>query len=149
MLTVKSVPFSLTPLFSWFVFIFTSINKIAFDFLISSFVLPIKSPLPFKLQKAPSEPMIMWSKSSIPMIFPASLIRVEMLISSWDGSGSPEGWLWNRIIPAELDRIAVLKISLGWIRELFKQPILTTFRQIRLIFGIQATDDHLFTIGVL
>ena len=39
-------------------------------------------------------PMIRWSSTSIPRIFPALTIRSVRSMSSLDGSSSPLGWLW-------------------------------------------------------
>ena len=44
--------------------------------------------------------MIIWSKTSIPIILPASVILLVISKSAFDGSGSPEGWLWTKIIEA-------------------------------------------------
>ena len=38
-------------------------------------------------------PITKWSKTSMPIIFPDSTKRLVTWISSWEGLGSPEGWL--------------------------------------------------------
>ena len=46
--------------------------------------------------------IIIWSKTSMPMILPASMILLVISRSAFEGSGSPEGWLWTNIIEAAL-----------------------------------------------
>ena len=53
--------------------------------------------------------MMMWSRSSIPMILPTSASRVVSARSSADGSTSPEGWLWTTTILAVPLTMANLK----------------------------------------
>ena len=69
----------------------------------------------------------MWSINLIPNISPLSLNLSVMSLSSLLGVGSPDGWLLNSIIEAELLRIAGLKTSLGCTSELFRFPTETTF----------------------
>jgi len=47
-------------------------------------------PFSFRLQYELS-PMIIWSISSIPSIFPLSFSLSVMFVSSFDGVGSPDG----------------------------------------------------------
>ena len=81
--------------------------------------------------------MMIWSNTSIPMMFPASTIRRVSFISSSDGSRSSEGWLCTRITDAALPWIASLKTSLGWTRLAFNVPTeigiipVTLFRVLR------------------
>jgi len=69
--------------------------------------------------------MMIWSSSSIPMIFPASLIGVVVGAEFFQRRFRICRGAMKKDVPAVLDRIADLKVPLGWIRELFRQPMLT------------------------
>ena len=64
----------------------------------------------------------MWSNTDMSMILPASTSFFVMEMSSCDGSGFPDGWLWAKIILAHVETIAPLYTSLAWTRELFNNP---------------------------
>lgn len=55
----------------------------------------------------------MWSKASIPIFFPTSVNLSVTAKSSRLGGGSPEGWLWARMIDDAESFIAGRKTSLG------------------------------------
>ena len=75
--------------------------------MVSLFVTPVVLPLfyinPFSLKlKNPFLPTIIWSITSTPKILPASINLFVIVISSSEGSGSPEGWLWAKTTDAAL-----------------------------------------------
>ena len=69
--------------------------------------------------------IIIWSKTLISIIIPASTKFLVTFISSLDGSAFPDGWLCNKMIEAALSEIAILKTSLGCTILLFNVPSLT------------------------
>jgi len=59
----------------------------------------------------------------MPMIFPHSTSLFVTSISSLEGAGSPDGWLWIQIMDAAERRNASLNTSRGCTMEAFKLPI--------------------------
>jgi len=59
-----------------------------------------------------SPAIIMWSRTFISIIFPASANCLVISKSSFEGSELPEGWLCINIIAAALSVIATLNTSL-------------------------------------
>ena len=55
----------------------------------------------------------MWSSTSIPSNFPASVNLCVTAMSSLLGVGFPDGWLWEMIIEEEPSMNAGLKILAG------------------------------------
>ena len=64
----------------------------------------------------------MWSFKETPNNFPASIIRLVVIISSLLGVGSPLGWLWSKRIETPFFRKAERKISLGSAIEVLIVP---------------------------
>lgn len=62
-------------------------------------------------------------------------------MSSLEGVESPLGWLCDKIIEAELLKIAGLKISLGCTKELFNVPMLTTLISVSWFYVRNAQWD--------
>ena len=60
---------------------------------------------------------MIWSKTGIPKSSPASLSLFVTVKSSWDGFGSPDGWLCARMIDAALVMMAGLKTSFGCTKD--------------------------------
>ena len=59
----------------------------------------------------------------MPKILPASTNLFVIVISSSEGSGSPEGWLWAKTTEAALCIIASLKTSRGWTKLALSVPM--------------------------
>lgn len=68
-----------------------------------------------------------WSNKSIPKSCPHSLSLSVVLISSFEGVVSPDGWLCKTIIALLAHLIASLNISLGCTIEAFNVPINIVF----------------------
>jgi hypothetical protein len=66
---------------------------------------------------------MIWSKTSMPTISPALASLLVRFMSSSEASGTPEGWLWAKIIEAALADIASLNTSLGWTMLASRLPI--------------------------
>ncbi len=64
----------------------------------------------------------------MPMISAARMIFLVMARSSADGSRSFDGWLWQRIIAAELPRMAGFRASRGWTGADERVPTATIFK---------------------
>jgi len=65
----------------------------------------------------------MWSVTSIPKILPASTNLFVKAISSSEGVGSPEGWLWTKITATANSLMAGSKTSRGWTKLELIVPI--------------------------
>ena len=80
------------------------------------------------------------------IIFPASTNLLVIVMSSFDGSGLPLGWLWVKIICAHVATIAPLKTSLGCTTDEFNVPSETTSNPVT-IFALfnQNTMNRSFT----
>ncbi len=70
------------------------------------------SLIPLKLA-CPSRPTMMWSWTAMPIAFATSTISLVMRMSAWLGVGSPEGWLWTRMMAVEESSSARRTISRG------------------------------------
>jgi len=59
----------------------------------------------------------------MPMSLPVSMSAWVMFLSSADAVGSPEGWLWTRMMALLDSFIAGLNTSLGWMRDASSIPM--------------------------
>jgi hypothetical protein len=67
---------------------------------------------PFKLAW-PSLPTMMWSCTAMPSVRDTSMISFVISMSARDGVGSPEGWLWTRMMAVAESSSARLTTSRG------------------------------------
>ena len=72
---------------------------------------------------------------AIPIVFPASTIRLVTSRSLRLGSEMPEGLLWARMSPAALAQTAGLNTSRGCTKELVRVPMETVWISITAFFA--------------
>src|SRR5438105_548581 len=89
-----------------------------------------RRPRSFRLTKR-AAPRTTWSSTSIPIRVPAAARRRVRATSSPEGSGSPEGWLWNRTSAAARATTASWNTSRGWTSDEVRQPTEITASRLR------------------
>ena len=85
----------------------------------------------------------------MPMISPASTRRLVSLMSSSEGVGSPEGWLWTKITEAALEEMASLNTSRGCTMLQSRLPIETCMSVYQMISSVQAEHQEVLFLLAL